>query len=389
MLNIGIHGYDIIAAEDKSAVIEVHVRVKKPKRRCPCCGGDRPHSKGRIVRQARHLDCFGKATVLVVHARRNKCTVCGTIFPDVIPGIRPYRRSTEKLRDQIYEDHQDGICGRRLAQRNEISPATVERIYHERTQRRASERLQKHCPRILGIDEHTVHKGYRFATTFCNLGRNKVFDIVEGKSQKALEGFLSRLKGRHKVKIICIDLSSSYRQIIQRWFPNAVIVADRFHAVRLGIHHFMQLAREVVKELPWNRPYLRLLRKHNKNLSEKEKDQLKELFKAQPVLEGIYRQKEKLCWLLNHKTQKAKQCRKLIQQFASFLDELRHSQIPRMIKLANTLQDWSEPIARMWRFSKNNGITEGFHRKMKLIQRRAYGFKNFNNYRLRVIAQCS
>ena len=38
----------------------------------------------------------------------------------------------------------------------------------------------------------------------------------------------------------------------------------------------------------------------------------------------------------------------------------------------------------MWRFTKNNGITEGFHRKMKLIQRRAYGFRNFQNYRLRV-----
>ena len=42
----------------------------------------------------------------------------------------------------------------------------------------------------------------------------------------------------------------------------------------------------------------------------------------------------------------------------------------------------------MWRFTKNNGITEGFHRKMKLIQRRAYGFRNFCNYRLRMIAQC-
>jgi transposase len=42
----------------------------------------------------------------------------------------------------------------------------------------------------------------------------------------------------------------------------------------------------------------------------------------------------------------------------------------------------------MWRFARNNGITEGFHRKMKLIQRRAYGFRNFENYRLRVIAQC-
>jgi hypothetical protein len=41
-------------------------------------------------------------------------------------------------------------------------------------------------------------------------------------------------------------------------------------------------------------------------------------------------------------------------------------------------------IACMWRFTKNNGITEGFHTKMELIQRRAYGFKNFTNYRLRV-----
>ena len=56
--------------------------------------------------------------------------------------------------------------------------------------------------------------------------------------------------------------------------------------------------------------------------------------------------------------------------------------------LAKTLSEWSQEIVRMWRFSRNNGITEGFHRKMKLIQRRAYGFRNFNNYRLRVIAQC-
>ncbi|HAU0215340.1 TPA: transposase, partial [Legionella pneumophila] len=48
-----------------------------------------------------------------------------------------------------------------------------------------------------------------------------------------------------------------------------------------------------------------------------------------------------------------------------------------------------EEIACMWRFSKSNGITEGFHRKMKLIQRRAYGFRNFENYRLRVRVLCA
>jgi transposase len=56
--------------------------------------------------------------------------------------------------------------------------------------------------------------------------------------------------------------------------------------------------------------------------------------------------------------------------------------------LANTLTSWIDPIIRMWRFPYSNGITEGFHTKMEMISRRAYGFKNFENYRLRVLAQC-
>ncbi|MCM2278069.1 MAG: transposase, partial [Oligoflexia bacterium] len=53
-----------------------------------------------------------------------------------------------------------------------------------------------------------------------------------------------------------------------------------------------------------------------------------------------------------------------------------------------TLRSWLEPIVRMWRFTKNNGITEGLHTKMEMISRRAYGFRNFKNYRLRMIALC-
>jgi len=43
----------------------------------------------------------------------------------------------------------------------------------------------------------------------------------------------------------------------------------------------------------------------------------------------------------------------------------------------------------MWRFTKNNGITEGFHNKMEMISRRAFGFRNFENYRLRVRVMCA
>ncbi len=56
--------------------------------------------------------------------------------------------------------------------------------------------------------------------------------------------------------------------------------------------------------------------------------------------------------------------------------------------LARTLTAWLEPIVALWRFSRNNGITEGFHTKMKMMTRRAYGFRNFENYRLRVLTHC-
>ena len=78
----------------------------------------------------------------------------------------------------------------------------------------------------------------------------------------------------------------------------------------------------------------------------------------------------------------------MAEQLLYTIEQLRQSGFAPLATLAHTLASWSKEIACMWRFTKNNGITEGFHRKMKLIQRRAYGFRNFNNYRLRVLAQC-
>jgi transposase len=80
---------------------------------------------------------------------------------------------------------------------------------------------------------------------------------------------------------------------------------------------------------------------------------------------------------------------KLIPKFLKWIDSLRNTPFPPLLTLADTLESWREEITRMWRFTRNNGITEGFHTKMELIQRRAYGFRNFENYRLRVIVLCS
>ena len=213
-------------------------------------------------------------------------------------------------------------------------------------------------------------------------------DIRPGRSIADLSSYLLTLRGRHKVKVVCIDLSSLYRNIIRRFFPNPRIVADRFHVVRLIYHHFMTLARAVAPELKNHRGGLAAMRKRPARLTPRQQSKLQKLFNQYPALQPIHTQMHQLRRLMNRKHQTKRQCRRNSKVFYHHIHQLKYSDLKPLQTLAKTLIEWKEPIACMWRFVKNNGITEGFHRKMKLIQRRAYGFRNFENYRLRVIAQC-
>ena len=378
----------MIRGERNASLMRVHVEALEAPSACACCGGDRLHSKGRYERRVRHLPWMGLPVQLIIQCRRYACLSCARSFVQSLPGVVRFRRSSEPWRESVFERHGDGICASVLAQRERSSAATVGRIYSQFTERKARERLRLDCPFVLGIDEHTLHRGQRFATTFCDLKNHRVFDISPGRSEPELRDYLCQLRGREQVRIVCIDLSASYRLLVKRWFPRALIVADRFHAIRVVGLHLMRLARTLVPQLGWNRAWLGLLRSRQDRLDPTQRLNLARLLVRYPALKPIYDMKERLTALLRRKLQSKAACRNNIAQLLDCIRILRESGLQAALALAKTLSDWSEEIARMWRFSRNNGITEGFHRKMKLIQRRAYGFRSFNNYRLRVIAQC-
>jgi transposase len=387
MMQLTLPGYRIIQYESNSEM-RVFVEALDAPQSCPYCAGSSLHSKGRYERRVRHLDCFGHPSQVLIKCRRYQCLSCEVSFVQPLPGILPGRRSTEPWRKVIFERHHDGISASALGKKERMGPATVSRIYAQFTERKASERLSLDCPQVLGIDEHTLHKGQRFATTFCDLKRHRVFDISQGRSEAELSSYLRTLRGREKVKVVCIDLSNSYRAMIRRWFPRAAIVADRFHAVRLAGLHLFRVARQLCPDLGWKRSWLGLLRTRRDRLDPIKQEQLSKLFRLHPALETVYAMKERLCGLLCLKKLSKQACRHRIRELCQVIETLKHSGFEAAVTLAKSLSDWIEEIVRMWRFTRNNGITEGFHRKMKLIQRRAYGFRSFSNYRLRVIAQC-
>jgi transposase len=240
----------------------------------------------------------------------------------------------------------------------------------------------------MGIDEHFFSRKDGYATTLVDLKNHKVFDVVLGRSEESLKAYLKRLPGRDRVQVVVMDLSETYRSIVRKYFPNAMIVADRFHVVRLLNQHFLKVWGTLDPEGRKNRGLLSLVRRHECNLKPEQVPKLQNYFESTPGLEPLYRFKQDLMQLLLKKRQKRLEARDLIPQLLWHLNELLESPWEPLKTFGQTLKSWLEPIVRMWRFTKNNGITEGFHTKMEMISRRAYGFRNFKNYRLRVIALC-
>ncbi len=162
---------------------------------------------------------------------------------------------------------------------------------------------------------------------------------------------------------------------MRAYFPRAKIVADRFHVMRVIIHHFMELARQIAPEIKNHRGLRGALRKRTAHLIAREHERLAKLFARYPALKPLYEKMHDLRALMNIEHQTKRACRPLVQGLLAIISNLEQSAFAPLMALTHTLHSWREALVAMWRFTTNNGITEGFHRKMKLIQRRAYGLK--------------
>jgi transposase len=275
-----------------------------------------------------------------------------------------------------------------LGSQKEISPNTVSNIATEKLEKRLKETASRRvtCPTELEIDEHFFSKKDGFATTLVDLKKNQVFDVVLGRSELSLAGYLKKLKGKENVKLVVMDLSEPYRSIIQKHFPNARIVAARFHVVRVVMQHFSRLWHIISPEIKWRRGLGKLFRMHSWNLNDKQSEKLGDYLQKNEVVGQIYAKRNEISELLTRRNQKGFQIRKNVTELLKMIEELKQSPFPLMKTLATTLESWSAEIGRMWSSSKSNGVTEGFHNKMEVISRRAFGYKNFQNYRNRVLA---
>lgn len=133
--------------------------------------------------------------------------------------------------------------------------------------------------------------------------------------------------------------------------------------------HFLKVWQSHDPEGHKNRGLLSLMRRHQWRLSDDQHTNLMNYLSDYPVLQALYVVKQKLIRFMLLKTLTARQVRAKLRHYLELLEQLKDSPLRT---LAKTLVSWMEPIVAMWRFSKSNGITEGFHNKMEMMSKRVW-----------------
>lgn len=167
-------------------IIDVHYR-RIP--RCAHCQSKKVRKKSSFIRQVRHEAIGWRKTWLRFKAYKVYCHVCQRYSNQRFPGIGKYQRATERLHEQIFHHHTQGMSQQSLAHDFKIGKATIERWYHKEYVLAYKEIENQACPTVLGIDEHFFSRKQGYATTFCNLRKHKIFDIVKGRSASDLAAY--------------------------------------------------------------------------------------------------------------------------------------------------------------------------------------------------------
>jgi transposase len=244
--------------------------------------------------------------------------------------------------------------------------------------------------RHIAIDEIAVRKGHKYMTIVMDLDTGQAIFVGDGRDQEALDPFWRRLKrSRAKIVSVCTDMSTAYRAAICKHLPNAVHVFDRFHIMKMINDKLTSLRRRLYGETKdkTQRDALKgsrfLLMKRGENLDDS-RDESSRLAAALDVNANLsvgYALKELLPDLWDADDEK-----EAMQVLREWIRDAEWSRIPEMESFATTLRTHWFEILNYHTCPITTGPLEGFNNKIKTLKRQAYGFRDLEYFKLKILA---
>jgi transposase len=383
----GIHGYTYCSQH--FAKDSTFFRIDQPRERLRCshCGSPAVWIHGRIERIFRTLPIGGQPTSIVFDVPRLCCLRCNTVRQVKIGFADPkkhYTRSFERYALELSRH----MTIKDVAEHLQVSWDTIKEIQVKNLQRKFGKPDLRKLKQI-AIDEIAIGKGHHYLTVVLNLLTGVVVFVGDGKGVEALEIFWKRLRrARAKIRAVATDMSAAYIRAVRENIPRAVHVFDRFHVVKLFNdklsafrRQLYQLAssdhdRRILKGTRW------LLLKNPENLDEgrNELDRLMEALRLNQPLAIAYYLKEDLRQIWSQPNKRT--ARRVLRDW---LARARASGIRMLIQFANTLEQHEEGVLNYYDYKISTGPLEGTNTKIQLMKRQAYGFRDHEFFKLKIL----
>ena len=357
-------------------VIIVDVESTHAKVKCPCCG--RRSDAGMYDsrrRLWRHIDLGPWEIYLRSKARRFHCHRCDTIVTEAVPWAEPgstFSRDFEDVVSFYAQTTNQTVVSRVM----NIAWPTVGNIAVRTVKRRGMPLERRQLYRI-GIDEISYRKHHKYLTIVADHVGGDVVWGGEGKSGDTLDQFLDALgeAGRARIQLVSMDMSQAFISKITERLPNATIVFDPFHVIKLANKAVDEVRRaqvralagladdaQAIKNTRW------ILLKAQENLSGKDLAKLALVAAANRPLYRAYLLKETLRAVYREPPDKAREKLKAWLAWAS------RSRLRPFVKLARTIREHKAGILAAIEHGLSNGRLEGLNNKIRLLSHRAFGF---------------
>lgn len=378
MLNLQGILIDRVEVLDKEQEILVHCRSPRLMTTCPDCGRSTKKVHQRSIRKVKHGVMNYRQIILFLAVRRFKCKQCQKVFTESFPGISRDKTSANlkiEMLDWLRRNSFNFI-----GEQFKISPSTLVRYLLKMNGDISIDWATANITK-LGIDEHSF-RGKYLIITITDLSNKKLLAILKSDNQATLAQFIAQIpsKYRNRINEVCTDLRSSYRPVIEKMLPQAILTADRFHVGLLARRALDDIRTIVQDEASGSRINLKkILWKNGDQLNENEQVKLATIFKKYenfPVLKEAYIIKEQIIQM--YYTHSEEEALKRFKNIIMLLETSSDSCY--LATMRRTLRKWKIPILNYFKYRTTNGFTEGCHTKIKMMKRVSYGFKNIDNY---------
>lgn len=374
---------DLIITNVESDSKEMHIYFKLERRNhvCPACGTvtDKVHDyRPSIIKDS---PIMGKKTFLHYSKRRYHCDCCGKHFYETFNYLPKHCRITTRLNFLAISLLGDTQNVSSIARQVGISASTIFRRMNDMNFPKPSS-----LPMVLSIDEFKGNAGgEKFQAILTDPKKHVVFDILPSRTQWKLKDYLHEFKNKKDVRYFIMDMNYVYREIAESYLPNATIVIDKFHVVRYVTWALENVRKRIQKEMhPSRRKYFKRSRKillsHYHRLSEENRQALEVMLQQSNDLAVAYYLKEQFYDFMDSKSKD-----EAYKKLRKFIISAQTSELKEFDSCLTMLSNWAKYILNSFECPYTNGFTEGTNNKIKVIKRNGYGFRNFKNFRNRIL----